>query len=138
MGKKGAMKLSFGLIFSIVLIIFFIAFAFYVIPKFLDFQDKIKVGKFVDEFGADVERMWRGNQGSQELEYILPDKIKEVCFDEDARVFFKPFGVGGDFDYAEIEHLDIDSFCLDVVDGKVNIVIKKDFDEILVSILNGP
>ena len=120
------MKLSFGMIFSIILIIFFIALAFYVIPKFLDWQDSAKVGIFINELQTDVEKMWKADQGSQELEYSLPTEMEEVCF-RDSELYFKPIGVGGSFDYTEIGHVDVSDFCIEVVDGKVSLTIKKDF-----------
>ena len=60
------MNISFGMIFSILLIVFFIAFAFYGIKKFLGFQDTIKIEKFLDDLQSDVDRVWRGSQASQE------------------------------------------------------------------------
>ena len=38
------MKISFGMIFSIILIIAFLAFAFYAMKFFLDFKEKQKLG----------------------------------------------------------------------------------------------
>lgn len=135
MKRKGEMKLSFGMIFSIFLIIIFIAFAFYVIPKFLGFQNQISVGKFIDEFKSDVEKMWKSTQGSQELEYSLPEKITEVCFNDESKVYFKPLGVGEGFDYMKIEHLDVGTgLCIDSSNGEIKMTIKKDFGEVLVKI----
>ncbi len=81
--KKAQMKLSFGMIFSIILIIIFIAFAFYAILKFLDLQDSIKTAQFSDDLQYDINKMWKSSQGSQPREYLLPSKIKSVCFVED-------------------------------------------------------
>ena len=128
------MKLSFGMIFSIFLIIVFLAFAFYVIPKFLNLQENITIKKFIDDFQNDVDKMWKSAQGSQEVEYSLPTEIEEICF-RNSELYFKPIGVGGDSDYTEIEHLDVtDGFCIESVYGKIKMTIKKDFDEVLVRI----
>jgi len=135
MKKKGALNLSFGMIFSIFLIIVFLGFAFYVIPKFLDFQDKISVGKFVDDFQNDIDKMWKSTQGSQKVEYKLPKEIEEVCFNKNLEIYFQPLGTGGDFDYVEIEHLDISGGkCFKIVEEKLKVTIKKDFGEVLVKI----
>ena len=72
--KRGQMKLSFGMIFSIILIIVFISFAFYAIQKILEMQELMKVGKFKDNLEADIDSAWKGSQRSQEVEYILPKK----------------------------------------------------------------
>jgi len=130
--KRGQLKLSFGMIFSIILIIVFIAFAFYAIGMILDFDKTVNVGKFVNDFQSDVNDMWV-NEGSQEYTYSLSDEVEEVCFDE-SKILFKPLGVGGDSDYTEIEHLDIEEdFCIENVDGKIKIRIKRD-DAVLLSI----
>src|SRR3989344_9488004 len=97
--KRGQMKLSFGMIFSIFLIIIFLGFAFYVIPKFLGFQDSLKVGTFIKDFQDDIDKMWKSAQGSQKVEYLLPKEIIRVCFDEKNRLYFQPLGIGGNFDY---------------------------------------
>ncbi|MDP2628493.1 MAG: hypothetical protein Q8P15_01190 [Nanoarchaeota archaeon] len=135
MKKRGALNLSFGMIFSIFLIIFFLGFAFYIIPKFLGFQDDAKIGSFVNDFQNDVNKMWKSTKGSQVVEYSLPKKVSEICFDEKSRIYFNPFGSGGNFDYSETEHLDVQSdSCFEVVDGKISMTIKKDFGEVLVRV----
>ena len=137
MGKKrGQLKLSFGMIFSIILIIVFLAFAFYAIKMIIGFTDTAKVGTFVNKFQSDINKKWtESGGGSQIYEYSVPKEVEEICIDEDSFISFKPFGTGGEFEDREIEHLDMeDIFCVEVVDGKVNIRIKKDVDEALVSL----
>lgn len=135
--RRGQLKLSFGMIFSIFLIIIFLAFAFYVIPKFLGFQDTLKLGSFIKEFQSDIDKMWKSSQGSQEVEYNLPKEITRICFDEQTRLYFQPLGVGGNLDYKTIQHLNVaNNFCIDVIDGKLSAIIKKDFNEVLVRIEN--
>ena len=141
--KRGQMKLSFGMIFSIILIIIFLAFSFYAISKFLGLQRIAQVGQFVEGLQTDVDKMWKGSQGSQEVEYILPKKIKEICFtdDEYENLFFSPRGSSEGMDSIEIKHIDIEKitenenpFCIKNTDGKVKIIIKKSFGEELVMI----
>ena len=139
-GVRGQMKLSFGMIFSVILIIIFLAFAFYAIYKFLEVKDNMLIGKFGNELQQDVDRIWKGEQGSEDFEYILPKKIDAVCFvdDEFHNLIFKSE------DYIEgkkIEHIDIEKilnnkekFCADNIDGKVLIIIEMDFGEKLVSV----
>ena len=78
--------MSFGMIFSIILIIIFIAVAFYAISKFLDYQKRIQAGQFITYFQEDVDKMWKGSHGAVERTYTLPSKIEYVCFTD----FSKP------------------------------------------------
>ncbi len=133
------MKLSFGMIFSIILIVIFIAFAFYAIKAFLDMQKTAQIGKFGDDLQKDVDKMWRGTKGSEEYTYILPKEIDEVCFVEgmnnlviETDAFVKSFS---------IEHINIDKilngdeeFCIDNDKGKLKLTIKKDWRDNLVTI----
>lgn len=156
--KKGQIKLSFGMMFSIILIIFFIAFAFFAIQKFLGLGNTISIGKFVEDFQLNVDKLWEGVKGSQESEYFLPKKIKLVCFvnllepekgtyqnqdyyevfdkySPDNNLFFYPMDVG--LNGIEIKHISIEEdnpTCFEVKNGKVKIGIEKDFGEALVSV----
>jgi hypothetical protein len=137
--KRAQMKLSFGMIFSIILIIIFISFAFYAILKFLDLQDTIKIAQFKDNLQNDIDKMWKGNQGEREVNYVLPAKIKSVCFKEDEyeNLVFRAdkFIEGG-----QIEHINITKiteegeFCIENSDNKIKMIIKKDYGEALVTI----
>ncbi|MFH1325670.1 MAG: hypothetical protein ABIH49_02795 [archaeon] len=162
--KRGQIKLSFGMIFSIILIVLFISFAFYAIGKFFDVQNSVQVGKFSNDLQNDVDKLWKGSQGSQEQEYLLPTKIKYVCFVdygindgarganrdfyseyeriyENENMFFYPFGSSEGSDFVEIKHLSIEKItetnnplCFENLKGKVALTIKKDFGEALVTI----
>jgi len=155
--KRGQVKLSFGMIFSIILIIVFIAFAFYAIQKFLGLSDDIGVGKFSEEVQSDVDKLWKSSQGSQELVYSLPKKIEWACFvdfsdgksgshrdfyeefekySSDNNLFFYPVG-SVELNGFEIEHIEFEGanpLCFENVKGKVSITLKKDFGEELVSV----
>jgi len=133
MKKRGQLKLSFGMIFSIILIIVFLVFAFYAIKMILNFQQSASIGKFVNDFQNDIDEKW-ANTGSQVITYNLVKDVEQVCFDQEARVSFKPLGVGGEFDYTEIEHLEVEeNFCINNIDGKIKIKIKRD-ESVLVSV----
>ena len=157
------MKLSFGMIFSIILIIIFISFAFYAIQKFLGIQDAVKVGQFADGLKSDIYKMWNANQGSQKIEYFLPKKIEYVCFVdysspkkgvnqefymelkqlyyEYENLIFYPVGSAEAINAIEIKHIDIEKitekenpFCVENIKGKVKMTIKKDYGESLVMV----
>lgn len=154
-GKKAQMQLSFGMIFSIILIIAFVAFAIYGVFFFLDMQKNAKIASFMENFNSDVEDMWKGSQGSDTVSYDLPKSIEKVCLitprnEMDSNLLFIPEDEI-EINQIKIEHLDIDkitstsnnlrsqdprgAFCVDVDDkGKVSMVIKKDFSETLVMV----
>jgi len=157
------MKLSFGMIFSIILIIIFIAFAFYAISKFLDIGNTAQVARFTNSLQTDIDKVWRGSQASQEQEYFLPSKIEFICFIdynsnkrgtkdliyneleqtyyEYENLFFYPLGSAQGLNAKEVKHIDIEKtteednpLCIEKIKGKVKMRLEKDFGEALVSI----
>lgn len=162
MYKRGQMQLSFGMIFSIILIIFFLTFAFFGLRTFLGVQDSGKTVKFMNDLQSDIEKVWKSSQSSQEKEYILPEKNSYVCFvdfessargskasiyDELKRadygvenMVFYPVDFEGR-ESAEIMYIDLDAmtesenpFCLENIDGKIRLRLTKDFSDSLVTI----
>lgn len=138
--KRGQLKLSFGMIFSIILIVIFISFAFYAIQKFLSLQESVIISQFTENLQNDIDKMWKGSQGSRNVEYSLPNKINSICFLDDEYenlVFNSDKLMGG----SKIEHIDItkilekeDPFCIENKEGKISLTIKKDYGDALVSI----
>ena len=72
--------LSFGVIFSIILIIFFIVTAIMVIKSFLNTRDCSQEGMFVDRLKTNVQDTWNSGHTSQNFPGVLPSGIKYVCF----------------------------------------------------------
>ena len=138
--KRGQMKLSFGMIFSIFLIILFVAFAFYAITKFINLQKTIQIESFVNNLQTDIDNMWNSPKGSQEETYSLPNKIESVCFtnNEFNNLMFR----SSEFtEERNLKHLDIaiitaseDPYCILNTNGKVRLIISKGFGEDLVTI----
>lgn len=164
--KKGQMKLSFGMIFSIILIIIFLSFSFFAISKFLTLGNTAQIAKFANNLQTDIDKAWKGTQSSQEKEYILPSKIEYVCFadysnypngengryiefysdlkqfhQEVENMFFYPIGSSEGLNSKEIKHIDLEKtilkdnpYCVKNNDGKVSIVIEKEYGEALVTL----
>lgn len=161
--KRGQMNLSFGMIFSIILIVVFITFAFYAIGKFLDIQKAAKIGQFVENLESDVDKMWRSSQGSQEAEYSVPSSVEYVCFADfelpktgpkqefysdlrmvhfsNENLLFYPVGSAGGVDSTKIDNIDLaeiikkeNPYCIANTAGKIKLTIKKGIDEALVTI----
>jgi len=138
---KGQMELSFGMIFSIILIIIFLAFAFWAIEQFLNTGKSTQIVKFKNDLQTDVDRIWKGDIGSwtPESGYSLPKQIKYVCFmnfsdSNGARgnnkdlysdllqasnsgnfvnTVFYPYGSGAGLDYFELKHIDLNKMTVD-------------------------
>ena len=156
--KKGQMQLSFGMIFSIILIVAFLAFAIFAIIKFLGTSEDIQILDFKDQVIEDVDKLWKGSQGSQEREYFLPKEIKEVCIvdfsshlsSEKYKDFqlisygtenlaFYPVGSASGLDSTNIKNIDVEEItsdrnpkCFEAIKGKVKITISKEYGENLV------
>jgi hypothetical protein len=138
--KKGSITLSFGMIFSIILVIAFLGVGFYAIKKFIGFQETIQVENFMRDFQQDVDKVWKSAQVSQVLTYPLPTKISSVCFTNDDFQnlrFTSTEIINGKL----IEHLDIASiiakenpYCITNTKGKVSITLLKEYGETLVRV----
>ena len=163
MKNRGQIKLSFGMIFSIILIVIFLLFAFYVVQKFLNLKSSMEVGRFVEDLQNEVDKMWKSSQGSQEKEYLISSKVEQIYFIDynsesrgksselyqklkqvyygDENLFFYPIGSGNGLDAKMIEHLDIEKitedenpYCIESEKGKLKITISKNFNENLVKV----
>ncbi len=145
---RGAMELSFGMLFSIILIIIFIAFAIYGIGKFLNLQKNIQTKTFVSDLQFDIDRLWN-SQGSQPVEYPIPANIEKVYFAEDS--FEKDIdlefrGEENKFiDSSEIKHAKLsEDFSkgkggnyVSVENRKIKLQLEKEYGENLVTINKG-
>src|SRR3989344_4039358 len=81
MSKRGQFEMSFGMIFSIILIVAFIIVAFVVINSFFGVQCSAEEGIFIKDLQNEVDRVWRG--AGAETNYngkISGCKIERVCF----------------------------------------------------------
>lgn len=141
-GKKAQLNLSFGMIFSIFLIVVFIAAAIYAIVKFLDLQSTIQISKFSQDLQEDINRAWRGDSGNQSVEYSLPEKIERVCFERDNEFENIKFDSEQIIKGKMLENIDIGAiteienpYCINNVDGKIKMRIVKKSGEILVRIV---
>lgn len=158
------MKISFGMIFSIILIVFFLGFSFYAIQKFLAFQKSIQVGQFTNNLQKDIDKMWAGTAGSAEEEYILPSKIDYICLLDsslpvkgpkkdiytDLRFsssgtnnifFYPPEATGGIDPSINLKHIDVEKiveienpYCIPNKNGKVKLTVKMDLGDSLVTL----
>ena len=164
MENRGQMQLSFGMIFSIILIVLFIAFAVYAIMKFLSIGETVEIAKFKDELQSDIDKMWKGSKGVNEESYFLPSKIKMVCFldsetpgkgqnkemydelkwahyETENLMFYPLDSVEGELRSMEIKHIDLaktsekeNPLCFENNKGKLALTVSKNYGEVLVTI----
>jgi len=142
MNKRGAMELSFGMIFAIILIAVFIVFAFFGIKKFLIIQEQVKYRQFTEDLQYDIDKIWKSAQSSKKVEYGLPSKITEVCFENKdyKNIRFEPREEG--FDSQTINNLDLtsmfaeseDPICIRNKEGMISMTLSKDYSQNLVTI----
>lgn len=139
--KRGQMQLSFGMIFSIILIIIFIAFAVYGIGKFLNLQKNIQTKTFASDLQFDIDKLWN-SQGSQPVEYSLPANIERVCFSEFENKLDIEIKTEKSIENYNIKHAKLsDDFskgsggnCISVKDRKISFQLEKGRNEALVTI----
>jgi hypothetical protein len=139
-GKFGQANISFGMIFSIILIIIFLVFGFYAIKKFIDLQQTVQIQQFEKDLQDDVDKMWKSVQGSQEISYVLPKKITAVCFENDEFQNVK-FVSANPIPGKQINNIDVirtigneGSLCIENNNGKIKLRISKEYGETLVTI----
>lgn len=131
-GKKAQQSsfgMSFGMLFSIFLIVVFIAAAFMVINAFLKIGGDFGYGEFYVDLQEEVNRAWRSTDTVRYMDLDLPKKITHICFAnlsaeitgnediyddyledyqyDDVNVFLIPPGVAGNLDRNKIRHLDM-------------------------------
>jgi len=141
---RGQSQISFGVIFSVLLIIVFVAFAIYGITIFLNTQVKAQIGLFKTDLQGDIDSRYLSTQGSTPVTYSIPKKIKQVCFVDDTyeNMRFTPEG----FDGYLLEHVDLTkttlsshtrpkSLCIDTANGKITMTLKNDYNSPLVTII---
>lgn len=142
---KGQTQISFGVIFSVFLIIVFVAFAIYGIGKFLEVQRLAQLGVFKSDLQEDIDSKYLSTGGgATSVSYSnIPRKIKQVCFVDDRyeNMQFIP----SDFQGYLLNNINFvktlsgsnthpKSLCIDVINGKVSMILKKDYNEPLVTI----
>ncbi len=150
--KRGQIfGMSFRTIFSIILIIVFLAVAFIAIRYFLNIGDCTRVGFFYRDLQEEVDNIYFGGQVvDKEFKINLPSGIRRVCFanlsepitnfvdyaDMDAgnlnhNIFLVPFQKACDLGSNKIKHINMTEITLKdnpwCVDVTRNLRLKKEF-----------
>ncbi len=132
--KRGQLKISFGMIFSIILVVVFLAFAFLAIQKFLNFQKDVTAKKFYEGLNKDVEKVWTSTQASKKIVYFVPRGTKKVCFKDNSSenvYFYEERPKPGEFiKYLKVE----DDFCTKVIKGRATFILEKNYGDNFVKV----
>ncbi len=80
MNKRGAIELSFGMIFSIIIMIAIIGVAIYAISAFLDIGKTSQLALFHQKFQEKVEEIWTSSITNKVVSFSIPNIVEFVCF----------------------------------------------------------
>lgn len=157
MNKRG-FELSFGFIFSIILIVAIIFTGFYALGKFLDVRNCAEAGLFYDDMQKEIDRAWNSEITKNTASLSAPSEIEKVCLGDihsssnipeyddlrtygnlDSNVFLYPSKKACDgLSNKKIEHLEFDYLgvkCFPLVSGRVEIRIEKESTDSLVRVI---
>lgn len=159
MNKKGQLQLSFGMIFSIIIIIATVAIALYVIIHFINLSKCTQISMFYSGLKEDVDKAWASPVSSEIYTGSLPSGIDYVCFGNlslpharvnqeifddiqlhgkrDANVFLYPLNMGcsNAFPSYTLKHMSTNEFfCVPVRDGEMKVKLTKDVTDSSVKI----
>lgn len=154
--KRGDLSMSFGMIFSIILIVAIIGVSFYAIKYFLNLGKCTEISLFYEEFQKEIDKAWNSEITKKNFIGKIPGKIEAVCFHNANAIgtgkeyeALKDYFVtrGNMFLYPpensceqasiKAEHLDLSELgwhCFEVRDGKATIPIEKGSFDALVKI----
>jgi len=79
MKKRGQLEISFGMIFSIIIVIALVATSFYVITYFLNLSKCTQIGLFYQDFDDRVDKAWAADNVQTTFSSSLPGGIESVC-----------------------------------------------------------
>lgn len=162
--KKGQLfGMPFNMLFSILLIIFFLVAGFIAIRFFLGFQKQSQLGLFIKDLQDSLDDSWNSPSASFDFKQTLPSGIEYVCFinmtDEsfnanpiEEQVYdyvqfsgasyninfvYWPVEKAGELAYTNLKHIKLpegNPYCIAVENNLATIKISKDFGEALPSV----
>lgn len=154
--KKGQIQISFGMIFSIIIIIFTVAIAVYVISKFMGTKECVNANLFYNEIKEKVDKAWGALISQDVFTGSVPAGTKKVCFGNLTLASLDGLGLDSEqikemekyrgrnvkanmfmlFEnnpcenfnpYYNLEHARADFFCVSPKNGKVEVRISHDY-----------
>ncbi len=158
--KRGQIELSFGMIFSLIIIATTLAVAGYMIVKFMNSKDSVLCANFKEGLQNSIDDAWRSDGASKDTRKeplsSLPSAVKEICFGNSTQnllnikdkvnyeemkeytfsgknLYITPrTACKGEFSYT-LKHVTSKGFfCAQVKNGKASILIEKENTDALV------
>lgn len=77
---RGQLQISFGMIFSIILIIAFVGVAIYAITTFLSIGKCGQIGLYYNDLQDEVNKAWQSEISRSVFKSSVPGGIEQVCF----------------------------------------------------------
>lgn len=77
---ESSVGMSFGVIFSIILMIVFIVFAFIAINYFLNMSKVTTTNLFYENLQNEINRVYASPSSEKEFSFELPPKVEMICF----------------------------------------------------------
>lgn len=160
MTKRGQIRLSFGVIFSIIIIIAIVGVSFYAISFFLSLSKCNDIGFFYRNLETEIDKAWKSNSYRDTYMGKVPSEVESVCFGDlrstaardypeeyellrryrvsDFNVFMYPYQEacsGGNLGVYELEHIDIEEFfCVETQEGSISVRLEKESSDALVNV----
>jgi len=131
--KAQVFGLSFGVIFSIIIIIFILVVAGIAINHFIDLKRCAQIGLFIEDLQNDIDKVWNSQSSSFSENYNLPGNLDYVCFanlsknvkggnlesrvysdislykESNANMFFYPRENACDMPYINMKHINVEN-----------------------------
>ncbi len=79
-GAKGQMKISFGMIFAIILMVVFILVGVFGAKKFIQVNDDLEAANFQYAVQEEINELLGEPGSSQQEIFPVPDDVEEICF----------------------------------------------------------
>lgn len=159
MKKRGQVQISFGMIFSIIIVIATIGVGYYVIDYFLDLSSCTKVGLFWNSLSEEVDKAWNSDMKQTIFKGNVPSGIEYACFgnfsltpennvttrsifselkefgETDKNAFLYPPKKACDAAFYDLKHARFDNFfCVHVKSGSIDVIISKEASDLLVKL----
>ena len=90
MNRRGAIELSFGMIFSVIIMIAIIGVAVYAITAFLQIGKTSQLSLFHQEFQDTVDDVWSSSITNKVVSFAIPNSVELVCFGSLAGSSYNP------------------------------------------------
>lgn len=132
--------MSFGMIFTIFLIVIFIFATFYAINAFLKYQKDVQLNQFFDNFKSETNKMYQSSYGTKPVTFAFANNVEAICFTKNEEGNMMADLKKG-YKEKTVENLDMEKIlngknqvCAKVVSNKITFTFSKEYGEILVTV----